>query len=76
MRPEHRQHSETVVIEPTGRGVLDAPPSRGTTAEMLANMPHRYSRNAGLRICIDLLSILSIEHAEVVTATAANGDNS
>jgi hypothetical protein len=28
------------------------------------------------RICIDLLSILSMEHAEVVAATVTGGDNS
>jgi hypothetical protein len=46
------------------------------TAEMVANMRHRYSRNPTRRICIDLLSILLMEHAEVVAATAAIGDNS
>jgi hypothetical protein len=35
-----------------------------------------YKRNAGRRICIDLLSILSAEHAEVVAAMVAIGDNS
>ena len=28
------QYSETVVMEQMGRGVLDAPPSRGMTAEI------------------------------------------
>ena len=30
------QYSETFVIGPTGRGVLDAPPARGMTAEGVA----------------------------------------
>jgi len=33
------QYSETVVVEPRGRGVLDAPPSRGMTAEYLELLP-------------------------------------
>ena len=37
-RPRRRaiQYSETLVIEPRSCGVLDSPPSRGMTAEMLA----------------------------------------
>jgi hypothetical protein len=47
------------------------------TVEIVATIiALRYSRNAERRICIDLLSILSMEHAEVVAATAAIGDNS
>ena len=70
------------MTDPMGPGVLDAPPARGLTAEMVANIipavtaPARYNRNAGRSICIDLLSILRDQHAEVVTAFAAKRHNS
>ncbi len=46
------------------------------TAELVTNVLLGYNGNAGCRICIDLLSILSMEHAEVVAATVTGGDNS
>jgi hypothetical protein len=42
------QYSRAVVIESRGRGVLDSPPSRGTTG--VRGLPRRHHQARGLRL--------------------------
>src|SRR4051794_28861384 len=62
--------------EATSQTLMVKSAAGGASRTMQAERALRYSRKAGRRICIDLLSIQYREHAEVVTAIVVSLDNS